>query len=304
MINRIFSDMQTNVGNNIQDTSSATQTIIKRLINDAYFDVLRRYNWNFYNHDYSITTTAGTQDYALPRDFGKELYVLDDTNNLPLDYISQQRLNEYYPSTWNSTGTVGRYLILNKRVIAQPSSASVITVVSDAAGDTTQSIFVRGIVSGVEQTEAVVLTGTSSAATTKSFTRVISLSKSASTTGKVTVTSNSGAVTLASIAPEELDYQVKCIRFHEVPSGSIVVNVPYKIDPLPLNNDNDTPLIPADIVEQGATAHAWRYKRQMAKAQEWERLFEKNIISLIWDQENQLNQDNRIDVTPYSRETV
>lgn len=303
-MNRIYIDMQTNVGNNVQDTSSATQTIIKRYINDTYFDLLRRFNWNFCNHDYSITTVAGTQDYALPRDFGKELYVLEDTNNAEVEYISPQQLIRDYAATWSSTGTVNKYTILDKPVLDQPSSASIITIVSDAAGDTSQSVLVRGVVGGIEDTESINLNGTSSADGTKQFTRIISISKTAATTGKVTVTSNSAAVTIATISPEVLHYKVKCVRFHSVPSAAVTIRMPYKISPLPLNDNTDVPLIDADIIEQGATAHTWRYKRQMAKAQEWERIYEKAIINMIWNQENQLNQVNKFQITPYSRETV
>lgn len=303
-MNRRYADMQTNVGKNIQDTSTNMQTEIKRFINDAYFDMLRRFNWEFFNYDHSITTVASQQDYELPRDFGKELYLLEDTNNQEVGYISPQKLIRDYPSTWDSTGTVERYTILNKRVVKQPSSASVITVVSDDAADTTQLMFVRGIVDSVEQTESVTLTGTSSASTTNSFSRIISISFSASRAGKCTVTSNSGAVTIATVAPEILDYQVKCVRFHFVPTAAVVIRMPYMIKPLPLNNDNDIPLLDADIIEHGATAYAWRYKRQMAKAQEWERLYEKAVVNLIWNQENSFNRVQKFDVIAYSRETV
>ena len=303
-MNRRYADIVANVGSNIQDTSTAMQTIIKRLTNDAYFDILRRYNWDFFNHDYSLTTTAGTQDYELPRDFGKELYVLEDTNNLSLTYVEPQVLVRDYPSTWDSQGTVDKYTILKKKVLTQPTSASVVTFVSDNAGDTTQTVFVRGIVDSVEQTDSATLNGTSSVATTKSFTRIIQITKSASSTGKVTATTNSGAVTLASISPEVLDYNAKCVRFHEVPNASLTIQMPYKVNPLPLNDDNDVPYIDSDILEFLSTSYALSYKRKDVRAQEWERKAEKKIISSIWNQENDLNNSKSFDVVPYSRETV
>lgn len=299
---KTFSNLRLNVGNNVQDTSSETATLIGRFINTAYNDVLRRFNWDVYSYDYEVSLVAGTQDYILPRDFGEETYVLDATNNSEITFKSLQQTIQDHASSYSQNGTVSNYDIIEKRFNNQPSSASVITAVSDSGDDTTQKIVIRGISGNVEKVESIELTGTSAIAGSTLFSRIISISKSASTIGTVTLTSNSGAVTNAEISPEEIDYKRKFIRVFQKPASAATLQITYKINPLPLSDDNDIPLVDADLLEAGGTMYAWRYKRQMAKAQEWERTFEKEITQAIWRQENSDNRVQQFSVEPASRD--
>ena len=51
--------------------------------------------------------------------------------------------------------------------------------------------------------------------------------------------------------------------------------MPYHIKPLPLLSDNDYPIIDiADLLEIGAKADGWKYKRQFAKSREMEGQFD------------------------------
>lgn len=305
MINRLYTTMKTNVGNNIQDTSSNTATIIGKYLNDAYFDLLRRKNWELIDWDYSFSTVAGTQDYVMPANFGKELYVHDATNKKQLSRLSPQQHVDANEKTLTEQDAPVSYLILTKRSKAQPASAEKIDVVSSSASDTTQSVQIRGISSGVEMSESITLTGTVAASSTNTYTEIISISKDAATTGKITVDGNTSSTEYAVMAPEDLEYRVTALRLYKTPAAVYTINVPYHIKPLPMSNDDDILLIDAaDVVEAGATALAWRYKRQFAKAQEWERTFEKQIQTLMWDEENQPNQVKLFNPQAYSRDTV
>lgn len=88
--------------------------------------------------------------------------------------------------------------------ITQPSSASSISCVSDSSSDTTQSITIYGVVDNNRIIETVELNGTSSVSTDNSFLEIISVKKSSETTGTVTLTSNSGAVTNCTLSANEL----------------------------------------------------------------------------------------------------
>lgn len=304
-MNRTFSNIVSNVSNNIQDTSSAMQTIIKGYVNDGYFDFLRRANINQISEDYSFSTSDGVQDYVLPDNFDKELYVYDSTNRNEITRADLQKLLQSEIDVIGNSGVPSKYVILNKPVQKQPTSSSQLTIVSSSSSDTSQVIFVKGISGGVEVSESVSLNGTTNALTTNSYTEIISLSKSASTVGKVTVTSNSGAVTVGVIPPSALVYRIKAMRLHYIPNGTITIKAPYYKKPSTLVNDNDILDVDADdIVEKYATACAWRYKRQYAKAQEWQRMYEKSIIDYLWFTANQPNAVYMVNPEPYSRETV
>ena len=81
------------------------------------------------------------------------------------------------------------------------------------------------------------------------------------------------------------------IRFHYSPASSITVALPYIVKPADLSADSDTTIMPIeDLLEIGAIADAWRYKRQGAKANDYETRFGIELQKFIWNQENQPNQ--------------
>ena len=81
------------------------------------------------------------------------------------------------------------------------------------------------------------------------------------------------------------------ISFSPTPASAVTYNIPYLVNPTPLVNSTDLPIIDCDYeVELGATADAWRTKRQFSKADNFDRQFEEHIIHMIWAQENQPNK--------------
>jgi len=59
-----------------------------------------------------------------------------------------------------------------------------------------------------------------------------------------------------------------------------------------------------DLLELGATADAWRYKRQFGKAQAMDILFEKELSEHIFAQENQENMVHKFTPKVTSRDTI
>ena len=77
------------------------------------------------------------------------------------------------------------------------------------------------------------------------------------------------------------------IKFHYYPTTALTVVVVYHIKPAALSADGSKPILPIeDLLETGAEADAWRYKRQFAKAGVLETLFTKELSEAIWEQEN------------------
>jgi len=302
-VNKSFSDILSNVQNEITDTSTTIQGIIKNYINRRYFQILRATNWEYINDSYTFPTIAGTQNYVLPDDFGKPLVVRDATNNKEIKEIDYQALISKNISNFSSSGTPEQYSILEDKIQNQPTSSSILTIVSSSASDTTQSIFVRGISSGSETYETVALNGTSSASTTNSYTRIISISKDTVSSGIVTATSNSGAVTIVSISPVITTPFFKKIAFHYVPASVITISIPYYVKPSPMIDDNDYPIIDiADGIEIGAMADALRYKRQFAKASVFEGQFAQFLNDYIWEKENKPNQVQQFVPATFNRD--
>jgi len=303
-MNKNFGTIKSNIGSDVQDTSTAFATIIGRYINRRYFQVLRSINWENIQPDYTFDTTVGTQRYVLPSDFRKEISCTDTTNDTEISRFSLQELYSTYKDLTTS-GTVERYAITEECVQNQPTSASVLAIVSSSASDTTPIVFIRGISGGVEVSESVTVTGTTPVNTTNSYTRIKAISKSAASVGKITITSNSSAVTNAVIAPEELEGRYKIAILHYKPAEVITIAMPYIIQPLPLSNAYDIPVLDmADLIEIGATADAFRYKKQFQKASVMEALFTSHLADYIWDKENNSNGINLFAPEVFDRDNI
>lgn len=149
---RNFSVILDNIGDAVQDGSATTRAIIKVYANRRYKQILRAINWNYINEDYTITIVAGTQDYTLPTDFRKELYVTDETNNKQLTKLTMEELVRDYVGTITDSGTIDRYVIFRSdsgdtkiRFHYKPASAGTVQVPyivnpAELSADTDQAV--------------------------------------------------------------------------------------------------------------------------------------------------------------------
>jgi hypothetical protein len=147
-------------------------------------------------------------------------------------------------------------------------------------------------VSGSEIYESITLNGTTFASATNSYTRIIGISKSAATTGYVTTYENDGVTVLSTLPSEQLESSYKILNLHPIPTGTANYLIRIKRRILPLSQNYDYPVVKdlADIIEIGAVVEAWRYKKQFAKAQALDVLYEKMISEKIFQRESSSNR--------------
>lgn len=220
----------------------------------------QRYTITAVNSDTSITTdysfdgtTAsgltyniyGQEEYNLPIQTNKEAILQHEKLGYPyvLQYLTERQFFASSVNTLIQYTPTHYHMWLQDTVIAQPTSASVITVSSSSAADTAlgQTVTIFGTVSGYPDSEIITLTGTSSAVSSKSFTNVDRVTKNGSTTGRVTATSNSAGTTIAVIPT---GYQTDSIRYKKVklfplPDSAFPIYVDYYKQPYRLVNDGD-----------------------------------------------------------------
>lgn len=115
-----FSEIKTNVGNRVGDTSTTFATIIGRYINNRYRDVLRRMNFNSICPDFKITATSASTytsaaTYTLPSDFGKEQFVYNTGTDEEIPYIGLEKLVQEYYDEYENTGTIEYYSIYDTK---------------------------------------------------------------------------------------------------------------------------------------------------------------------------------------------
>lgn len=106
--------------------------------------------------------------------------------------------------------------------------------------------------------------------------------------------------TLDSSSPANI---ITKIRFYPNPSSIITVLMPYIKAKNDLSSNTDLPIIEmSDLaIELGATADAWRTKRQFAKAADFETQYEQIISEMIWSQDNQPNRITQFVPKTYDR---
>lgn len=210
---------------------------------------------------YDGTTITGTgtysilpqEEYNLPIQVNTRCFIWHEIDGYPsmLSYVTDQ---SFYANSGNntSTGTPTHYRMWGENtVISQPKQGSVINVVSSSTADTAIGITIFGIVAGYPDYEVVTLNGTTSAAGSKTFTSVERVAKSNSTTGRVTVTADSGNTTVAVIPVGDTTSAVKYskIQLYPLPSAVRPINIQYYKEPYRLVNDGDIHELGADFDE-------------------------------------------------------
>lgn len=196
----------------------------------------------------SSTTTSyeimPTEEYNLPiqvnptRDF---LWHNAYGYPMMLDYVTDQDFRSYGVNDVQVAKPLTYRMWGEDMVITQLVTPSVIRVVSSSTADTSCSITVFGVVSGYPDYEILALNGTTAVSGAKSFSSVERVSKSMSTTGRVTVDANSGADVVAVLPVGDTTAGVmysKC-QLWPLPDGVYPINVQYYKDPFRLVNDND-----------------------------------------------------------------
>jgi len=129
-------------------------------------------------------------------------------------------------------------------IITQPVTSSVMRVYSSSSADTSIKVTIFGTVSGYPDYEIITTdasNGTTAVSGSKSFSSVERVSKSATSTGRLTVDANSGADIIAVMPVGDTTGGVmysKC-QIWPLPDAIYPINVYYYKDPFRLVNDND-----------------------------------------------------------------
>jgi hypothetical protein len=301
-MNKTFSSMKLSVGNNVQDTSAEMQTLIGGYLNDRQTEIKQRLkNCLMQTSRLDYVVSVSTEDIVLPEDCGEIVSVLDKTNYIPLEEITNQQWVDKYHTAIDTSGTSRRYMVYDSPVRTQPAADGVLTVVSSSTADTTQTIYVRLIDSnGRETSESISLNGTTPVNGTLTASRILGISKSAATAGSVTVTRDTA--TLAVMSPDVVVSRIKLLRFASAPTTAFTCEIIYMQNALPMKNAYDYPSVDCcDALEAGATADAWRYKRQFQKASDYEQIYEKKVANIAYNYEAHPNKVTMMNPMTYSR---
>lgn len=233
-------------------------------VNRAVRRVWNHRQWSFRRRSATLSTVSGQTDYPLDKRVGQPYSILSSAAPYRLRPLSRFNLDRADPQR-ALTGDPKIAAISDlSPVIAQPSAAAIVQVVSSNTADTTQKVIVKGIVGGEEDYEQLTLNGTTTVSTTKSFTSITSLSKSAATSGRVTFVS--GSTTLLTLGPLDKTALLRILTLYPVPQSVLTVTVRHFAPPPAFfTNLYEAVMIPEDfdhVVDQWAYLLALQSKGQ------------------------------------------
>ena len=251
--------------------TGTTLTIVNNALNSAYVQRLTEVDWNFmlWPRAETLTTVVGQRTYGLHSEYWKGLWFRNRTTKSYLIETPMRQLEQTGADWNNDTGSAERFTLTSRTQIQnQPSSASVISIVSSSASDASsaKAITVGGMTSTGYTTESITPNGITAAPGSTSFTEIITVTKAAAWVGTMTMTSNSGAVTNLTLFPTEYGRSHQQIELLRAPATAETIEYRFYRQPPKLTNDNDVPLLPPptqEILVYDALIHIAGYNTDM-----------------------------------------
>lgn len=247
-----FGDLRTEVlgwlDESTTDTAASTYINATAALKHAHTLRLTEDNWKFmlWPRQESLTTVANQQAYSLHQEYLRPYTFRNATRRVWLTEVPTRNLELDGIDFDVDTDTDHFALWGRSQVTAQPSSASVITIVSSSISDTTaaKAITVYGDTASGMQSETLTPNGTTAVAGTVSFTQIISVTKGAAWVGTLTMTSNSGAVTNLTLLPSEYGRSYVQMQLLYLPTAGETIKYRFYRKPRELSAANDLTDIP------------------------------------------------------------
>jgi len=225
--------------------TSTVRTNVRNALGTAHRQRLLETDWPFllWPEPQTFALVSGQKNYALHSEYGRPLYFRNVTEDKDLVEVP---FRNYEPSY---TDEQFRFVLWNRSpVAAHPSSASPLSIVSSASGDTSASraINVRGMTADGMASEAIAPNGTTPVASTNTYLPggLIRVSKVGTWTGTMTMTSNAGAVTNLKLLAAEKARTYQQIRMLWTPSAVDEIEYQFFRNPTSLDDDDAVPDIP------------------------------------------------------------
>ena len=263
-------------------------------------DVISRHPFWWMVQTASFATVASTATYVLDqRVDGRKISKLNDEtqdDHVGLDNLARMLWRDPTPTDAGSPYAYAFEGMAHCR--AQPSSASVLTIASDNSADMSKKVVVRGLdSSGIYKTHTITTNGADgttpvAGAITMQGTSgedqpVEIIQKESTFAGTLTVTSNSGGVTIVTIPPDDLVFSAPKIRLQSVPDAANTMRYYFYQRVRRLTSVYDTPTVPEQYQWQtlmnGVIAMGHYYNGDFDQGQIFEAKMERGIDKMIAD---------------------
>lgn len=238
---------------------------------------------------YTLTTVASQQEYSLSPlvDTSKIIIFRDQATPGYIANISDQEYGMFDPGPV-STGNAYLYRLKGfSPVQNQPTSSSLLSLVSTSVADTAVIVNIQGLNgSGVLVNETVTTNGTVAVSSVNSYARILSLSKGTISLGTISITSNAAAVNNVSIAPKDRATTHPVIALTNIPDSVDTLYYDFTMKLPDITSDNDISLMPEqyhDSIELYAKEQVFKHLNNPTMAQLVNAEFESRINDMKMD---------------------
>lgn len=253
LVDITFSEMVTLLKNLIQnkDSGYAQNTIEPVLKHVVIPQVARRHHWRGVTRPYKKTLTSGIDEYILPYDFDKFIFLKSKYGRM--HEMTEKDFYEILPDrTGRSSNIITRYFIeKHEGVHTQPTSAEPITFASGTE-DGSKTLLIRGEVNATDFYEELTLNASGTATTTKSFTNILYVSRGSTFTNKLTFTGATSSTEFGYISPEHRTSRFNRLILDSAPSEALELVGQYLSKSFSPKRNDDVFRVPADLVFQKA----------------------------------------------------
>jgi len=281
---KTLSEIRVNIGQTVRETQ--VNDLIDTFINFTMQQIWNYHFWTFGRRKTTFSTVKDQENYNLDEEVDRLVLVRQRDTPQKIIYVPDRLFFKLIPNPEDlASGSPRYYRIWEETSFSTNlASADTVDVVSSSSSDT--SAFTVRIVgfdsNGLRVTEDFTLNGTTkvTGSTTFQADGLLQVSKSAATTGTITVTRNTGNTELVVIAPEETVPRFKRLSLYPIPSSAITINIEYIERLRLLADDNDVPQIDTKwtwLIREGALAKAWEYKQNEAASNAHQRIFELGL---------------------------
>lgn len=248
-----FGDLRSEVLQWLDEAGAATTDSsylnVEAALKEAHIVRLTQDNWKFmlWPRFETFSTVANQQIYSLHQEFLRPYAFRNTTRKT---WLSETPSRNIEPDgiDYNQDTDTDRFALWGRSPVQnQPSSASVLTIVSSSASDASaaKAITVYGDTADGVTTESITPTGLTPVAGTTSFTQILGVTKGAEWVGTMTMTSNSGAVTNLKLFPTEYGRSYQQIQLLYLPTGDETIQYRFYRRPKDLTASNSLTDIPS-----------------------------------------------------------
>jgi len=292
------------IRDNILSTVRDTQitTIVDNFINLAGLEIHNAYPWTWKRRKQTFSTVADQEDYNLDSEIDQIAMIRQLSTPVKLLYVPDHQFYKFVPNPEErGSGTPRFYRLWEETGFATNlAAADTIYVVSSSTSDGSSfTVRVHGRNSSGELiTETITLNGTTNVPSTNTFAAsgLFSVSKSAQTTGTISVYRTTGATLLSELEPDNLNPRFKRVSLFPIPSAVTTMYIEYYERYHYLVHDTDVPQMDTKwnwVLREGALAKTWSYKQNETAMAQHQALFDRGLKAMIF-------QDSQnMDYIPY-----